>query len=87
MDEWSMRPLLHSVTVGKGQRVLKLHSLLTLLTTPFVTCYRIYVGALEGPLPRRSRPPPGGEGLIWVLGFANNRLTMAHFRDVRLLDV
>ncbi len=33
------------------------------------------------------RSPPGGLWVVWILGFANNRLTMADFRDVRILGV
>jgi hypothetical protein len=37
--------------------------------------------------PIRSLPPLGGSMFIWILGFANNRLTIADFRDVGLLGV
>jgi hypothetical protein len=54
---------------------------------PIHHMYRCYVGALEGVTPIRSLPPPGGLRIIWILGFASNRLTIADFRDVGILGV
>jgi len=52
-------------------------------TTPLDTC-------LSGALVGRGTPDSltvGWFGPFWMLGFANNRLTMVEFRDVRLLGV
>ena len=45
----------------------------------------VYRARETGVTPHRS--PPGGPWIIWILGFANNRLTITDFRDVRLLAV
>lgn len=34
-----------------------------------------------------NRSPPGGPMVLWILGFVIDRLTLADFRDVGLLDV
>src|SRR5215831_12650454 len=53
--------------------------------TPLVTCLSGLRRRVRGMAPNRSRLPPGGPWLIWILGFANNRLTIVDFRDVGLL--
>ena len=51
--------------------------------TPLVT---MFIGRVRRAMtPNRS--PPGGPMVIWILGFAIDRLTIADFRDVGLLDV
>ena len=69
------------IEVGIGLHGIALAFGLTVLTMAYA------IGHISGCHLNPSRSPPGGLCLIWILGFANNRLTIADFRDVRILAV
>jgi len=59
------------------------------VSTNFASCHPIshlFIGRVTWVMtPRRS--PAGGRMILWTLRFAINRLTIADFRDVRVLGV
>jgi hypothetical protein len=80
-DAWSLR--LPGAPIRRGPWVFReeIGSSAVLLPPHSSPVYR---ARSAGVTPTRS--PPGGAYIFpWILGFAHNRLTIADFRDVRLL--